>query len=167
MPQKPPTAASASGNRLFHDLSKLSDELELPLVAKPTPGSGVEEDFNKIDLPNLSSKSLSRYLQYSSGMHSFALVCCANAENKSSAIHEALTRRTAELRILFDDAGKQKYKVDAEVSQDDKVIKLQDAALKADAAVRLYKAYCAAFESRANLLSREISRRSSEALKGQ
>jgi len=165
MPSKPPSAASASGNRLYQDLSKLSEELNLPRVAKPTPGSGVDEDFNKIDLPNLSSKSLSRYLQYASGMHTFALVCCADAENKAQSIHEALSRRVAELRILHDD-GQQKYKIDAQVEQDEKVSKLRDAALKADAAVRLYKAYCAAYEARSSLLSREISRRSAEQMKG-
>jgi hypothetical protein len=163
MPHK--VTVKALSNRLYRDLSKLDEELNLPLIGKPAVGNGVNEDFNTLDLPNVSSKMLSRYLQYASGMQSFALVCYAKAENQAQSIHEALTRRIAELRLIHDD-GQQKYKIDAAVGQDEQVVKLQDKALTADASVRLYKAYCAVFESRVNMLSREITRRNSEQLKG-
>lgn len=165
MPSKPISAAAALGKRLYVDTSKLDEDLGLPQIGKPTAGSGVNEDFTNLDLPTLSSKSLARYLQYSSGMHSFALVCCAKAENHANSISEALGRRIAELRVVLD-VGAQKYKLDAHIDQDENVTKLRDKALIADAKVKLYKAYVAAYEARTSMFSRELSRRASETMKG-
>ena len=167
MPSKPVklSASKALSNRLFVDTSKLEGDLNLPLIAKPNAAEGVNEDFTKLDLPNISSKQLARYLQYSSGMFSFALVCCANAENRANAISEALGRRIAELRVILD-VGSQKYKLDAHIDQDDAVRQLRDKGLIADAKVKLYKAYVAAYEARTSMFSREQSRRAADQQRG-
>lgn len=133
----------------------------LPDIKKPSIGKGVDESFNTLDLPVVSSKQLSRYLQYASGMLSYSLVLGANFDNEVNAIDTAIHRVKAMLRVAHTGGGP-KYKTDAAIMSDPHLAKLQRRFDVALAKSKLIAAHIAAYESRVSMISREVSRRGLE-----
>lgn len=142
---------------------QLESSIALDTVERPDEKA---EDINSIDLPKLSSRDLSRWLQYCTGMHSFALVRLAEAENKLQVVSSLHASKRAEYLAIYQGMYDAKWKLDAEVDKEPDVVML-DSQLKEISAVKtLVKAHVQVWEARSAMFSREVSRRSSEKQQG-
>lgn len=134
--------------------------LDLEPIQKPKSNK-IKVDFEELDLPRVSSQQLSRFLQYCSSMHAFALVKGAEVENKLNAVESMRLARKSELYVLYND-GRPKWQLEAEVEEDTQLKAVEQKREDLAALKTLIKAHIAAWESRTAMFSRELSRRASE-----
>lgn len=174
MPKRPPSRTreeklkGALMNRLHSNKAAVKEGLEkynLAPVDEPAAQQGVDVTFKTFDLVKLSSRMIGRYMQYASGMQSYCLAALANESCMFSAIDEALDSHISKLTLLFS-SGQPKWKVKLEIDEDTTVQKLRAKRLTQEAVVEALSTHAKIWESRVSLLSRELTRRSSEQGKG-
>lgn len=155
------TATKALGKRMFCPVAPPTvADLGLPEIEEPEAMEGVDPSF-KQDMTRMGPRNLSRQHQYAVGMYAYVIACLAQVETKWAALKNARHRAAAELRILHH-SGQQKYILDGRVDSNPDIQKL-DKRIEIEEAKRiLLKAQAEAYNSRVNLLSRELTRRKVE-----
>lgn len=164
-PKKPNTSPSLASNAVRNKMFKPNppadiEELNLPAVNEPVKLPKVDPTFS-CDLTSLGTRALAQQHQYAVGMYSYVIACLANIETQHAAIKNARSRATAELRVLYH-SGQNKYMLDCRVDTDPGIVDLDTKLEITEAKRTLLKAQAEIYNSRCNLLSRELTRRKVE-----
>jgi hypothetical protein len=114
------------------------------------------------DITSLPLAEIGRRLQYYTGMLAYAQVQLARQDQTAVACeyhHDVLKKQ----RMVLLDSGQQKYKLEATVTSEPTIQKAYQAVLEANAARAMFKAVVDGLKAKADLYSREVTRRGVEA----